>query len=156
MNHIALALLVLATTASAADFPTSPNSRLTPGSLCHASSQLRYPERIRYCSRSVSSAQKREVIARYDRELGYRVGARDRSQFKVDHYIPLCMGGSNHSDNLWPQHMSVYQYTDKLEQVACEKMSDGHLSQREAIEYIKRAKANPVQAPRICDQVARL
>lgn len=34
---------------------------------------------------------------------GYGVSIRDRDIFKVDHLIPLSLGGSNDETNLWPQ-----------------------------------------------------
>jgi hypothetical protein len=128
------------------DYPATPDPRLTPGSLCEQASTYRYPEKIRYCRRDVSAAEKRQIIERYDREFGFRIGEMDRGDFKIDHYIPLCMGGSNEPDNLWPQHESIYRYTDPLEQVACDKMAAGRLSQREAIAIIKEAKADPERA----------
>lgn len=142
--YLALAALLAASPAfSDHAFPTSPDQSLTPGSLCDKPSAKRYPEGIPYCSRGVGSEVKREVIATYDSRLGYSVQSMDRAQFKIDHYIPLCMGGSNRTDNLWPQHQSIYVHTDPLEQLLCEKMAAGRLSQRDALEYIRRAKANP-------------
>lgn len=137
-------------------FPTSPNPRLTPGSLCESPTSKRYAEGIPYCARSVSREAKREVMLSYDERLGYQVTVMDRSLFKIDHYIPLCMGGSNRPDNLWPQHQSVYVVTDPLEQVACEKMAAGRLRQAEAVRLIRRAKANPAEASAILRSVSRL
>ncbi|MNT67943.1 hypothetical protein D3C72_2061270 [compost metagenome] len=80
----------------------------------------------------------------------------NRMDFKIDHYIPLCMGGANDVENLWPQHKSIYAITDPLEPLLCEKMADGRLLQKDAINYIKAAKANLDQVPAIIRQVQGL
>lgn len=135
------------------DYPTSPDPKLTPGSVCTTPSSQRYPERINYCERDVDTSLKREIMKRYDRELGYRVTRMDRMQFKIDHYIPLCMGGSNDESNLWPQHRTVYERTDELEFILCEKMKEGRLKQSVAIQYIKRAKLHLEQAEDVLHEV---
>lgn len=137
-------------------FPMGPDERLTPGSVCTNPSSQRYPEQINYCERDVDTSLKREIMKTYDRELGYEVTRMDRMQFKIDHYIPLCMGGSNDETNLWPQHKSVYQHTDDLEFTLCEKMKDGRLKQIHAIDYIKRAKNNLDEARSILEEVRGL
>lgn len=138
------------------DFPDSPDASLTPGSLCKAASEIRYPEQIKYCSRSVSSATKSSVMKNYDQTLGYQVTQRDRREFKIDHYIPLCAGGSNEPSNLWPQHESVYLHTDPLEPIICEKMAQGRLLQKDAVDFIRRAKANPYKAQALISAVQAL
>jgi len=85
-------------------------------------------------------------MKKYDQSLGYSVNRRDRREFKIDHYIPLCAGGSNEVANLWPQHQTIYQNTDPLEPLICEKMAKGVLFQREAVQFIKKAKADPFNA----------
>lgn len=138
------------------DFPKGPRVEMTPGSVCRGGGTRRYPERIAYCTRSVDSRLKREIIRAYDREFGYHIGEMPRGQFKIDHYIPLCAGGSNEADNLWPQHKSVYDITDPLEPVLCEKMSKGRLLQAEAIELIKEAKNDLSKAPAILRHIQSL
>jgi hypothetical protein len=121
-------------------YPIHPHEELTAGSLCDRANQIRYPERIKYCTRSVTSGLKREIIVKYDRTCGYRIGGTPRADFKIDHLIPLCMGGSNHEDNLWPQHKTVYLITDPLEPEFCNKMAQNKISQSEAVELIVYAK----------------
>lgn len=123
-------------------YPQHPDAQLTPGEVCHKPTQWRYPERIAYCSRDVDTSEKKDIIKMYDRERGYEIGQMNRAAFKIDHYIPLCMGGSNERDNLWPQHQSVYVLTDPMEPVLCDKMAKGKLKQAEAIELIKKGKAD--------------
>ncbi len=134
-----------------ARYPQGPNESMTPGSVCKHPTKYRYPEKIAYCERDVHSILKREVISNYDRKFGYRIESMDRQAFKIDHYIPLCMGGSNQQNNLWPQHKSVYEITDPLEQVLCEKMAFGVLRQAQAIDLIKQAKNDLDKAPEIFD-----
>ena len=147
MKHLVIVCtlaLCLAQLSHAADlFPTSPDAKLTPGSLCDHPSSRRYPEGIAYCSRDVDRNTKKQVMQAYDDQLGFSVTRMNRGAFKIDHYIPLCMGGSNHPDNLWPQHESIYKYTDLIEDVACQKMAAGRLKQADAIELVKRAKSDP-------------
>lgn len=146
-------LLLLITTIFAAyaapEFPTVPDAELTPGSYCTHPDSHRYPEHIAYCRRNVSGHEKWAVIEKYNRERHFNIQASDRSNFKIDHLIPLCAGGSNEMDNLWPQHRTVYEITDPLEGVACEKMAEGRLLQRRAIELLMRAKTHLSEAPDI-------
>jgi hypothetical protein len=137
-------------------FPDGPHEKVTPGSVCKHADRYRYPEQIAYCERDVHSELKRAIIARYDRMFGYRIQSMDRQAFKIDHYIPLCMGGSNEADNLWPQHQSVFEITDPLEQLLCEKMAQGVLRQSNAIELIRRAKNHLEEAEEIFEQVQGL
>lgn len=137
-------------------FPIGPDAGVTPGSLCTHPTQHRYPENIAYCSRNVESDLKRELIREYDQKFGYSIESMDRQKFKIDHYIPLCAGGSNEADNLWPQHVSVYTITDPLEALICQKMSDGVLSQKDAVDTIRNAKNNLAEVPEIISRVQSL
>lgn len=143
------ALFFVATSVFAGTFPKGPDQQLTPGEICTERRIFRYPERIAYCERNVHSETKRAVIKTYDQNLGYSIESMPRNKFKIDHYVPLCMGGSNNKENLWPQHESVYTITDPLEQESCEKMAQGKLRQAKAIELIKQAKGH-------LDQVAEI
>lgn len=151
-TNIISAIFCLALTAPAfadSSYPQGPDPRVTPGSLCTTPDSYRYPEHIAYCDRNVSTGEKKKVIAIYNQQLGYNIAPGDRSQFKIDHFIPLCMGGSNNEDNLWPQHSSVYTITDPLEPLACQKMADGKLEQARAVELIKQAKLHLDQAAEV-------
>jgi hypothetical protein len=137
-------------------FPLGPDVRLTPGSLCEKPDYLRHPEKIPYCNRDVESSRKYQIIDTYNRELGYNITRGERQQYKIDHFIPLCIGGSNRNDNLWPQHQSVYNQTDPLEHLLCEKMSKGRIKQAKAVEYIRAAKKDLSRVRPIIDEVNRL
>lgn len=150
-----LVLSLLSWGALAEDFPRTPDATLTPGTLCSTPDSYRYPENIPYCNRAVSSSRKREVMEDYDRELGYRTLEMPRSEFKIDHYIPLCMGGSNAKTNLWPQHVSVGSLTDPVEPLLCREMEEGRMTQAEAVDKIKEVKANPETGPAVADELER-
>ncbi|RYZ78702.1 MAG: HNH endonuclease [Proteobacteria bacterium] len=136
-------------------YPSGPDATLTPGSLCSSPDSHRYPEQIPYCSRDVSSELKRSLFVKYD-QIGFRTRDLQRGDFKIDHYIPLCMGGSNEESNLWPQYKKIYAITDPLEPVLCEKMSEGRLTQKKAVEYITYGKNHLNEVPRILAEVERL
>ncbi len=124
----------------AQNFPIKPDAQITPGDLCNRPTARRYPEGINYCDRDVMSDTKRAVIQVYETKLGYNIMGNGRMNFKIDHYIPLCMGGSNEVKNLWPQHKSIYAQTDPLEPLLCQKMASGSLLQKDAVQLIIRAK----------------
>lgn len=122
-----------------AEFPLGPEASMTPGSLCDRPDEYRYAERIPYCNRDVDSSLKKDIFNEY-RLQGYRLNPNERSSYKIDHLIPLCAGGSNRENNLWPQHKSVYDRTDPLESIGCEKLKDGKIKQAQLIKKILSAK----------------
>ena len=97
-----------------------------------------------------------QIIKNYDEQLGYTIERMDRQAFKIDHLIPLCVGGANDVANLWPQHMTVYVITDPLEAELCKKMSAGRLKQVEAVKLVLTAKRHLEQAPSIVRYVQSL
>lgn len=137
-------------------FPIHPEEKMTQGSLCNTGNTLRYPEKIRYCERSVDTSRKNQIIKDYDQAFGYKIQAANRQDFKIDHLIPLCMGGSNETNNLWPQHKSVYAITDPLEPEMCNKMAEGKLKQKDAMQMILFAKNNLDQVPAILKKIRAL
>ncbi|HPI40496.1 MAG TPA: HNH endonuclease signature motif containing protein [Pseudobdellovibrionaceae bacterium] len=138
------------------DYPIHPQAALTTGSLCDQPSRKRYPEGINYCERDVDTYLKKEIIRKYDTTFRYRIQSMPRSQFKIDHLIPLCAGGSNHESNLWPQYKKVYEITDPLEPELCAAMSNGRLLQKDAVVLILRAKNNLDQADSILRHIRSL
>jgi hypothetical protein len=160
MKHlIALALISLVSLSSFArsegNFPKGPDANLTPGAVCTHPTEHRYPENIDYCERDVDSMTKKAIFVQYD-QLGVHTRTMNRMDFKIDHFIPLCMGGANDVENLWPQHKSIYNITDPLEPLLCEKMALGRLLQKDAIAYIKTAKTHLDQVPAIMREVQGL
>ena len=142
--------------AGEAKYPKSPNLTETPGKLCSNPTSIRYPEKIAYCERDVDSYTKNAIIAKYDKLFAYSIRQMNRGDFKIDHLIPLCAGGANAEENLWPQHKSVYNITDPLEPLVCEKMAAGRLNQAEAIKLILQAKMNLDQVSNIIKQIKRM
>lgn len=128
--------------------PRSPDPSLTPGSLCDRPTSYRYKEQIPYCERDVNGFTKELIFSNYRRYLGYSLSS-DRADYKVDHFIPLCAGGSNNEDNLWPQHVSISQITDPIESTGCEKLSQGRITQKELVALVMKAKLNTDEAPRV-------
>jgi hypothetical protein len=153
---ICLALGLALTANASAPWPKTPHPELTPGSMCKAPNEYRYPERIPYCTRSVKSELKDRVVELYDRTLGTRVGQQGRRNFKIDHLIPLCMGGSNEMDNLWPQHPEIYTLTDPVEGALCSLLQEGKIKQVEAVRLIRLAKTRHDQIPVILDRFREL
>lgn len=148
--------LITTSTAEELGFPRNPNLTETPGKLCTNSKIHRYPENILYCERSVDSYTKNAVIQNYDQLFGYKIRTMKRTEFKIDHLIPLCAGGANSEDNLWPQHKSIYEITDPVEPLLCQKMLEGKLKQSDAVKLILLAKTNLDQVPAIIKKLNSL
>jgi hypothetical protein len=68
----------------------------------------------------------------------------------------LCAGGANSEDNLWPQHKSIYEITDPVEPLLCQKMLEGKLKQSDAVKLILLAKTNLDQVPAIIKKLNSL
>lgn len=126
MNLMALIISVVIS-----NYPLIPT---VPGSYCTPSdpdfSHYRYPERIAYCFRNVATWRKDDICE--------RDGVYNRSNFTVDHLIPLSHGGSNHDDNLWCQHKSIN--VTSLENRMYRKLARGEITREEAVKIILNAK----------------
>ena len=123
-------------------FPLHPETSMTPGALCTHPDSYRYAEHVAYCNRNVSSETKKGLFVAYDTTFGFKMDQMDRAAFKIDHFIPLCMGGANDTANLWPQHKTVYVQTDKIELELCQLMEAGKMQQAEAVATMKHVKFN--------------
>jgi hypothetical protein len=162
MKNILKLLIILSVTVVthaqgfAQDFPYGPQTSITPGKLCATPTTFRYAEKIAYCERDVDYETKEIIIAEYDLKFGYHIKNLPREDFKIDHFIPLCMGGSNDISNLWPQHKSVYIVSDPLEPVMCAKMAQGKLKQSDAVRLMMEAKSDLNNVARILKYVQRL
>ena len=130
-------------------YPVGPELDQTPGVICTTPTAQRYPENIDYCERNVDSGLKNEIIAKYDSKYGYSIRTLPRGDFKIDHFIPLSIGGANDEGNLWPQHKSVYTVTDPIELELSVLISSGKIKQADAIRAIKEAKLDLSKAPSI-------
>jgi hypothetical protein len=124
-------------------YPMGPNAGLTPGAFCAEDETLReyrYAENIRVCKRDVNGGS--FVLDAYDIKLGYRTRLVGRDKFKVDHFIPLCMGGSNKHTNLWPQHLSISEKTDAIEEKLCLALQNALMTHEDAVASIRRVKTD--------------
>jgi hypothetical protein len=114
---------------------------MTTGSTCTTSDpdfdRLRYGEQIPYCARNVSREEKALIYE------AYGVPSRCRKEYTIDHFIPLSLGGTNHRDNLWPEAKSIKALRQDLELDLYKKMSQGQVTQAEAIKIIVDAKLRP-------------
>ncbi len=153
---ISLLFVFLVSVQANGSFPKTPNLNETPGKLCSNSVTVRYPEGIKYCERNVDSYTKNAVITNYDQLFGYNIKTMNRGDFKIDHLIPLCAGGANSPENLWPQHKSIYEITDPIEPLLCEKMKEGKLLQADAVKLIIEAKTHLDQVPAVMRQLNSL
>jgi len=149
-------LTLFAFNAFALSFPKGPDAKVTPGTLCEKPTSYRYAEQIPYCERDVSSHLKAEIFENYRVELGYTLDPKTRSSYKIDHFIPLCAGGSNEESNLWPQHVSVYTITDPIEFLGCDQLKAGKITQKNLIVLIRKAKLNLAEAPGVLSALQAL
>jgi hypothetical protein len=155
MKLLIIGLLMFPALVFAQSFPKGPDARLTLGALCDMPVEYRYPEHIAYCGRDVDTVTKNEIFVSY-RQLGYSLPSQSRADYKIDHYIPLCMGGANSKTNLWPQHISIYKQTDTLEEAICSKMRDGKMSQAAGVKMMKAVKNNLSLIPQAWSQLNSL
>lgn len=135
-------LSAVAIVTTSLEFPFTPDSEKTTGSLCSASNpdfeRYRYEERIPYCGRNVDREMKDKV---YD---AYGVPRGCRKDYTIDHFIPLSIGGTNSFNNLWPEHKSIKFLRQNLENDLYKQISKGEISQAEAVRIVTEAKLNPV------------
>lgn len=133
MKKILLALLCITPSALLA-YDFLPNKSLTPGAYASNSvaeiCESGYPER----SRKVSKSTKDRVYQIYKVDIAHCAGG-----CKIDHLIPLSIGGSNDISNLWPheytQFWSVYKKT-RLEVRLRREVCTGKLPLAEARQCI--------------------
>jgi hypothetical protein len=117
---VALALAA-ALPVAAENLPIIADPSLTPGAVastdssdvCGVINGLTYSKR----HRRTTAELKREIYAEYGVD-------RDGRDFEIDHRVPLCIGGADVRENLWPQegweHPS-YHDKDRLEVEVCRR-----------------------------------
>ena len=112
-----------------------PDPAITPGRVCSQSdpnfSGYRYPGHVAVCARSVSSAEKDSIAARYGVARG------EYSQYEFDHFIPLSIGGSDAVENVWPQPLAEAHEKDALEQELYNAISQGTITQADAVSRVR-------------------
>lgn len=136
-----IGLILSGFVAGAENFPVKPNPEMTQGDYCSSKDpdflEYRYTENVPHCVRNVSYWTKKDI---YD---DYRVPARCRGEYTVDHFVPLFMGGSNQIANLWPEHKLVKATRQHLEMELYTELKNGRITQTEALEIITQAKMHP-------------
>jgi hypothetical protein len=90
----ALLILMLAVPAQAGE-DMLPNPKLTPGKIARKDKDRK----------GITEEMERHVFNRY------HIPWRRRPEFKVDHLIPIELGGADVVDNLWPQSLYARPYS---------------------------------------------
>ena len=102
-----------------------PNPKLTPGRVAQNDEDRR----------GVTTQMERKVFARY------RLPWSRRAQFKIDHLIPLELGGADSIDNLWPQSLRTKPYgpdrKELLTEVLQSRIAKGQITLEQAQEQIR-------------------
>jgi len=139
-----LLLFVLALPIWAYGYPMVPEDDFTTGSLCTEEDtdfeEYRYEEEIPYCERRVSASLKARIYAEY------KIPKTEWQDYTIDHFIPLSLGGTNHSNNLWPENKAVKALRPGLEMELFIALRDGKISQKQAVDTVIEKKLNPLGA----------
>ena len=134
---VALTLAAVLCSLNLHAYPKIPRVQDNPGHLCSVNDRdferFRYGEQIPYCRRNVSSKTKEAICKSY--------GVTNRKNYTVDHIIPLSLGGSNDWKNLWCQSKKIH--TGSLEYYYYEKVSEGSMTQAEAVHALIQWKFDP-------------
>ena len=106
-----------------------PDPACTPGEVevgVYASSLCGHPARER---RNVTAVERRRVFGEYG------VNFQNAADYEIDHFVPLCLGGSNGIRNLWPEYRGVrpgVEEKDRLEAALCRRVCAGEEGLEEA------------------------
>jgi hypothetical protein len=115
-------------------FAIQPNAKVTPGELCTESNPdfvgYRYKAHLAYCKRNVSQDEKIKIAQIY------HIPKNEWHKYEFDHLIPLNAGGDSNITNIWPQpHLEALE-KDKVELEVFNGLSNGTLTQEEAVQII--------------------
>lgn len=101
--------------------PEQPDPALTPGEVFNVTKERvcspRYATNVRHVTREM----KRAVFKRY--HVKYFPHA-----YQIDHLVPLCLGGRNSLENLWPEPIERALESDKVERRACHDVCAGRIT----------------------------
>ena len=128
-----LTLLLISGQISAMTIP------LTLGELCTPDNKdfigYRYKENIPICERNVSVATKNKVCE--------RDGVKDRTNYIVDHFNSLSMGGSNDINNLWCEPKSLNTASKEAE--LYNQLKNGTKTQKEVLDELYKLKISIIK-----------
>jgi hypothetical protein len=103
-----------------------PNPKLTPGRVARTEKERG----------GVTLKLEQKVFARY------RLPWTRRAEFKIDHLIPVELGGADTLDNLWPQSLRAKPYggdrKELLTEVFLEKIRTGRMTLGQTQEEIRK------------------
>ena len=123
---IPLSLLFVLAAGVRAQETLLPNPKLTPGRVAQSDKDRG----------GVTVAMEQKVFARY------RLPWASRAAFKIDHLIPLELGGADTIDNLWPQSLRARPYgperKELLTEVMLRRIAKREMTLEEAQEQIRR------------------
>lgn len=113
-----------------------PKATLTPGAACSEQDSdfkgYDYPSHVARCNRNITIQEKQRVAASYG-----NIPESDWKNYEFDHLLPLCAGGSNSDQNLWPQPIDEAHLKDTLEVQICTAMKAGTMTQDEAFKKVR-------------------
>lgn len=126
-NRLSFAALLIAlclTTSAHAGDDMLPNRKLTPGRVARSDKE----------QKGVTEEMERRVFDRY------HIPWRRRPEFKVDHLIPVELGGADTIDNLWPQSRYTRPYNahrkELLTRILLARIAEGKMTLAKAQEDI--------------------
>ena len=123
LTFAALLILLLAVHAQAGE-DMLPDRKLTPGRIARTDKDRQ----------GITEEMERKVFSRY------HIPWRQRLEFKVDHLIPLELGGADAVENLWPQRFNVRPYNalrkELLTQCLLARIAAGKMTLAKAQEEI--------------------
>jgi len=103
-----------------------PDPKLTPGRVAQSEDDRR----------GVTVEMEQKVFARY------KLPWSSRPAFKIDHLIPLELGGADTIDNLWPQSLRARPYgwerKELLTEVLLQRIARKQITLQQAQEQIRR------------------
>jgi hypothetical protein len=118
-------LFVLATDVHAQEALLLPNPKLTPGRIAQSDKERG----------GVSVEMEQKVFARY------RLPWSRRPAYKIDHLIPVELGGADTIDNLWPQRLKARPYgpdrKELLAEVLLQRIARKQITLEQAQEQIR-------------------
>jgi hypothetical protein len=116
---LALALTLAASSVAGAE--TLPNASLTPGAVADTDTAIVCAYGYAREHRNVPYSERDAVYNEYGIPRGTRKG-----RYRIDHLVPLELGGANDERNLWPQTFADSERKDRVESALHEAVCYQH------------------------------